>query len=529
MTAAPAFQTRTGQKAFERDVREHRVCGLLARRRYGKTTIAGRIALRRMMKVPGETIVFGSVKVDLGRDMVREEAKQLRAAFLRIAGGSRVAFASGGNELPVNISEDDFAELYEATRLEFRLHHDRTTYSRTVIVALTPDCVGLGGFLIMDEVGRVRRFGEVLEAVMPIIQDNASLRCIYTTTPPPDDTHPSFALLAPPVGAEMPVRPEGNTYKSELGIFVRRVTVFDAEADGIPLYDDDTGAVISADESRRRDNNKDAWDRNFGCKFVIGGTSVCGLLEIDNAQRKGMGKSFCEIVNDDLAFAAATARLESLLANSSGIVGGGWDLASTEKDTSNPSAFTVMEFLGGEFITRASLLWKTSSPAIQLERARRILAAVARRKSGVKMRRLCIDATGDRLFAKTMQTELSREGVPVELVVASETVVMPGYDSPVTRKTALGDKYVAALNDNRHAFPPERYFREDHRMPKKIRGSYVTDPASDGKHGDTFDAGKLAQEAITAHAATFDFEPLAVAGGDPHWDEDYAETGRAAL
>lgn len=504
----PAFVPRAGQAAFENDVRLHRVCGLLARRRFGKTSVAGRIALRQMMKVPGETVVFGSVKVDLGRDMVREEAKQLRAAFLRIAGKSRVAFAEGGKELPAALGEDDFAELYESTRLEFRLWHDQTTYSRTLIVALTPDAVGLGGFLIMDEVGRVRRFADVLEAVMPIIQDRRDLRCIYTTTPPPDDSHPSFALLAPPIGAELPVRPEGNTYRSELGIFVRRVTVFDAHADGIPLYDEDKGDEISPAESRRLAHDKDAWDRNYGCQFVLGGTSVCGLLEVDNAQRKGVGRAFCETVNDDLSFDAALARLSALIATADGAMAGGWDLASTEKETSNPSSFTLMEDTGAEYIERAVLLWKTSNPAIQIERAKRILATVAARPSGARLRRLAIDATGDRLFARHAQTEISREGVPVELVVASETVELPGYDSPVTKKTLLGDRYVSALNDNRLVLPPERYLREDHRMPKKVRGLYVCEPDSAGRHGDTFDSGKLALHALTSTSGALSAETL---------------------
>jgi len=493
------FKLRSGQRAFVRDVRAHRVCGLLARRRYGKTSIASYIALRSMFKTPGHTVVFATVKVDLGRDMIREESRQLRQAFVSLAGKQKLTLAdANGKPLPATLSADDFADLYEASRLEFRLWHSNSLYSRTLIVALNPDAVGLGGDLILDEVGRAKRFGEVLEAVMPIIQDDPSCRCIYTTTPPPDDSHPSFALLAPPLGVELPVRPEGNTYKSELGIFVRRITVHDACADGIPLYDEDRGLPITPEESRRLAYDKDAWDRNYDCKFVTGGTSACGLMEMDNAQRKGMGKAFCEIVNDDFAFDAAIRRLACLLG--AGDVSGGWDLASTEKATSSPSSFTVMESVGGEYIARAVLLWKTSNPALQIERARRILEVVAWRRAGGRMRSLAIDVTGDRLFASTASTDLSREGVPVELVVASETVAMPGYDSPVTKKTWLGDKYVAALNDNKLVLPPERYFRDDHRMPKKIRGAYVCDVAADGKHADTFDSGKLAFHAmVTAH------------------------------
>ncbi len=515
-----SFRARTGQKAFERDVREHRVSGLLARRRYGKTTIGARIALFKMMKTAGHTVVFGSVKVELGRDMVREESRQLQLAFQALAGEGAspstkltLADSLGGKELPSSLSADDFAELYEATRLEFRLWHSQAIYSRTLIVALTPDAVGLGGDLILDEVGRAKRFHDVLEAVMPIIQDQPSYRCIYTTTPPPDDTHPSFALLAPPIGVELPVRPEGNTYKSELGVFVRRITVHDAYADGIPLYDEDKGDPITPEESRRLANDKDAWDRNYDCKFVLGGTSVCGLLELDNAQRRGVGKAFCEIVHDDLSFDAACIRLEMLL--SDGPVGGGWDLASTEKDTSNPSSFTVTEESGGELIERGVFVWKSANPAIQIERARKIITAVANRRKGGRMRRLALDATGDRLFAKTVQTELASEGVPVELVVSSETVEMPGYDTPVTKKTWLGDLYVGALNDNRLTLPPERYVREDHRMPKKIRGIYVCEPASNGMHGDTFDSGKLAKHALSSSGGAIT-DPSTIRMGTNH-------------
>src|SRR5262249_34577644 len=36
---AMSFKVRAGQREFERGVEKHRVCGLLARRQYGKTTI----------------------------------------------------------------------------------------------------------------------------------------------------------------------------------------------------------------------------------------------------------------------------------------------------------------------------------------------------------------------------------------------------------------------------------------------------------------------------------------------------------
>ena len=77
----PIFAVRAGQREFERGVRKYRVCGLLARRQYGKTTIASRISLRKMMKIAGHTVIFGSVKLDLGREIVRKEADALQKAF----------------------------------------------------------------------------------------------------------------------------------------------------------------------------------------------------------------------------------------------------------------------------------------------------------------------------------------------------------------------------------------------------------------------------------------------------------------
>ena len=81
-------------------------------------------------------------------------------------------------------------------------------------------------------------------------------------------------------------------------------------------------------------------------------------------------------------------------------------------------------------------------------------------------------------------------------MIASETVQVPGNDTPVTKKTWLGDLYVGQLNDNRLWLPPERYVREDHRLTRKVKGQYTCEAAPDGKHGDTFDSGKLASHAL---------------------------------
>lgn len=526
---AAIYKARAGQVAFERDIDLHRISAFLTRRQYGKTTNASRISLKKMMRVAGHTVVFGSVKLDLGREIVRKESEQMSKAFALITAAAKSAkmdlqMADGQTgkilkpEDLVNkavakdraqlITPDDFASLYEAQRLEFRLYHSRTIYSRTKVVALTPDAVGETGDLILDEVGRVKKFREVWEAVKPIISSNPTFRCLLTTTPPPDDTHYSFELLAPPIDWEPGVNPAGNTYKSELGVFVRRVTAWDAAADGVVLYDDDTGAPISPDESRARDHDKDAWDRNYGVKFVIGGTAAIGLLVLDTAQRRGVGQ--CEHFNieSDLDMDRACAWITDKLGN--GKVGLGWDLATTEKATSNPSAFVVVEQQGNDLIVRAILTWKTADPALAEERVRRVIAAVAARKDGGKARRLCIDATNERYFASDMQ-KVFRGELPVELVVGSEGHNKPGSE-PMTMKQYLGSLLVGHAEDNHLTLPASRYIREDFRLVKKERGSFVCEPDAQGRHGDTFDGTKLAVYALTKNSSVVNAIPVRMGG-----------------
>ncbi len=500
----PLLKNRAGQRAFERDLEAHRVCALLTRRQYGKTTGAARIALKKMMRTPGHTVVFGSVKLDLGREIVRKEAEALHkvlAALGQAAAQAKtlldvVNVADGKSAAQLNA--DDFADLYEHSRLEFRLYHSRTLYSRTKVVALTPDAVGETGDLILDEVGRVKKFRDVWEAVRPIIMSNPEFRLMLTTTPPPDDTHYSFELLAPPIDANFPVNPEGNTYRSELGIFVRRITAWDAAADGVLMYDDDTGAPISPDESRAKDHDKDAWDRNYGVKFVIGGTAAIGLLVLDTAQRRGIGQCEHFHLDTDLDLDRACAWISQKLGN--GQVGLGWDLATTEKGTSNPSSVTVLERQGNEFLARAIVTWKTSAPAIAAERIDKIVDAVQLRPAGGPARRLCIDATNERYFATQMQRDL-RGKLPVELVVGSEGYERPGAE-PMTMKQYLGALLVGEAEDNHLTLPASRYIREDFRLVKRDRGSFVCEPDAQGRHGDTFDSTKLALHALGSSGGT---------------------------
>ena len=79
------YHVRAGQVAFEKDIDLHRISAFLTRRQYGKTTNAARISLKKMMRTAGHTVVFGSVKLDLGREIVRKESEQMSRAFQMIA------------------------------------------------------------------------------------------------------------------------------------------------------------------------------------------------------------------------------------------------------------------------------------------------------------------------------------------------------------------------------------------------------------------------------------------------------------
>lgn len=504
-----SYQPRAGQIAFERDVDLHRIVAFLTRRQYGKTTNAARISLKKMMRKAGHTVVFGSVKLDLGREIIRKESEQMQRAFQMVAAQAAQAKmklslidADSGKVLKPEteadkslsdrtalITLDDLAELYEAQRLEFRLYHSRAIYSRTKVLALTPSAVGETGDLITDEVGRCKKYQEVCEAIKPIISSNPEFRWLITTTPPPDDTHYSWQQLAPPPGYDPDPQAEGNTYRSELGIFVRRVTVYDAQLDGVQIYDDDTGAPISPQDSRKQEADKDAWDRNYGVKFTFGGSAACDLVRLTTAQERGAQigcKNF--LIENDADMVAALNWLAEHI-DPKNKIGLGFDVATTTKGKSNPSVVSVVEESGPDWIVRARFVWKTKDPDVANERLDGIIRVIAQRPGG-RAKALAQDATNEKYYAESNRKRL-RSKLPVILVVASETIEKPGLDKPTNYKQYLGGQLVEKLDDNNLTLPPDGYTRTDYRLVMKEKGVFVCEPNDQGMHGDTFDGDKL--------------------------------------
>lgn len=499
MKPAPAIKLRTAQRRFLRLVDEHRLICFLARRQFGKTTTFAALALKKMMKKEHHTVIFGSAKLNLSREIVRKEAeiiqkaiRELQAPAVKEEGLLKLANAETGKAIQDELSADDFADLFEAQRLEFRFFHGRSSYSRTKVVALRPDTVGETGDLMCDEIGRIGNWREVWEAVEPIISSSPEFRLTLATTPPPDDSHYSFEMLAAPLEAQFRACAEGNLYRSEIGIAVLRVDAWDAWEDGVPVYDLHSGEPLDPAEHRRRSLDKDAWDRNYGCKFVLGGTAACGLLQLETAQRRGIGQCALFYIETEADVLKGIAFVRQNLG--AGKVGLGFDLATTEKGTSNPSAFTVLEECGPELVARAVFVWKTKDDLLAEHRAEAIVDAVAARKEGGRARALAVDATNERYFAGSLRRKLAAK-VPVELVVASESYVPIGREA-MPMKQYLGSVLVGDLDDNHLTLPPERYLREDWRLVKRARGTFDNEVSPDGKHGDTFDGTKLARFAL---------------------------------
>ena len=520
---------RAGQKAFFEGVNKHRLCAFKARRQYGKTTTLATIALKRMCALPNHTVIFGTARLNLATEMVRKQDELV--GVTRYVFGSRqdveceahllnavvtdakpaiaaehkelrIADAGTGRELE-GLRLDDFAHLFESRRLEFRIYHSSTSYSRTKIVALTPGTVGETGDMIADEIARVKNWEEVWEAIEPISSSNAALRIILSSTPSPDDTSLAFEMLREPPGGEFLVKPEGNWFDSAFGIPVLRVTAWDAEADGVKMYDIRTGEEIPVDEHRRRFKDEEVWERNYGVRDIISGTGAIGLLEVEAAQQRGKDTCFYINIKNDEHLKLAKERLQALLGN--GNVGCGWDVATTTDQTSNPSAFTVIEKTDKGIISRLVCIWKTDDEEVQEARVRQLLEVIAKRPAGGPARRLCIDGTNERLFARRMQQRLGKL-CTVEPIVGSENV--PFQKDTVNFKTLLGTNYVDALRRGQSHLPSHDYVKEDHRLVRRDAGHFVCYPSSDGKHGDTFDSGKLALYALSSKAGGITEETL---------------------
>lgn len=274
-------------------------------RQKGKSYTAAAKALRRMMTFPGLLSVFVSASIRLGEEFIRKEAfiwQTVMQKFRRlIEEQGQLKFDSPAADLDL----DAVADLFEHQKLETKIWHDRTTYSRSIVVAPNPDtAVGWTGDIFFDEFGRMPDFKDVLEACLPFMTSNPQFRMLGTSTPPPDDKHYSYELTVPQEET-FPVNPKGNWYKSQAGFMVHRVDAWDAEAAGVKMYDDTTGEEVTPNEHRARAFDKTAWDRNHGLRFIRGGSAAIALNILHHAMTWGADKGIATDITEQLVLEGA--------------------------------------------------------------------------------------------------------------------------------------------------------------------------------------------------------------------------------
>lgn len=284
------------QRAYQEEVFGS-VAGLLAmiwRRQSGKSYQLGNIGLDWMMESVC-LVVFASAALRLGVENIYKEAQIWTSVVAKLKERAREdgfkLTTSADDDKGRTLDVDAVADLFEHQKLETKLWHSNSTYSRSIVVAPNPDtAVGWTGHVILDEVGRMPEFRDVFEAMEPIVSSGKNYRVRMATTPPPDDSHYSYELLAPPaeMDGNFPVNPRGNWYTSRAGILVHRVDAWDGAAAGVQLYDLKTREPLTPEEHRARSVDKQAWDRNYGCRFIKGGMAALSLSALYHSQAAGM-------------------------------------------------------------------------------------------------------------------------------------------------------------------------------------------------------------------------------------------------
>lgn len=494
-------------------VRQERVIGLLWTRRGRKSTTLGNIAFDELSAKPGRTVIAASASLLLGTELVSQTVTAAEQAIVVSQEAAAVAqvFGAGADEKGLGfkcadsetgkvfnkIDAKNFADLYQSKRLEMRLYFDRTNYSRELVIAPNPATArGWGGTVVRDEVGFTRPAleTELFIAVDPIFRTDPSFKMIYASNLPRDDRHPWFEMTLPPPDAVFPAKAEGHFYRGLNNILIHRVSLADAYAAGHVLFDN-KGAAMTYDQFCSEPSNRIQLAGSYQLIHEAGGTAVIDLMALLHAQQKGATSCAFVMVDSDADLQRALLLLRGLLGD--GPVGIGVDVASSTGETSNPTSVTVTEKRGLERFQRLVVVWKEKREAVQRERLRAIVQAVRNRPAGGPARRLCIDGSNERLFAQGTQAEFASL-IPVEVVISGASVdpLPAGYTETINFKTWLGDLYCAAINDGQTACPSAEYFKSDHRLTVKSAGRYACDPQPDGKHGDTFDSGKLAEYAL---------------------------------
>ena len=512
-------------------VREVRQIALYWARRCRKSTTLGDIAFDEMSKEHGRMVIAASASLLLGKELVgvtlsaaeqamivANEAAAVRAVFDTGAQEKGLAFKvadSAKDKLLTGLSAEDFAELYQSSRMEMRLYFDKTHFSRLQIIAPNPATArSWRATVLRDEAGFTNpNFeNELRIATDPMMRDTPDLKIVYASNLSGNDRHPYFEMTMPreitaaSEDEQFAANPDGHLYIGQQGILVHRVALQDAYAAGHALFDDHS-AKMTYEQCRKFPQFKNGWDETYALNHKSGGAAAIDLIALLTAQRRGIGQCNFVYAETEGDFRHGLELLRRTLKR--GPVGMGFDVASTTNEKSNPSSITVTENVGGERFQRLTVVFKSKKRPVMSDYLTRCVRVVRERKDGGGPRRLCIDASNERLAAEETKDDLLPI-VPVELVLGNKHVEPrpTGYQDEVNYKTYQGDLYCAAVNDGRTVMAPDDYVKQDHRLPIKNNGRYECPVDSEGRHGDTFDSGKQAEFALFAPEADFRMEVI---------------------
>ena len=475
------------QRTAARWMDSRRVSLLLWRRQAGKSTLFAFKILKIMLENPGILCTFVSASLAVGSEIPFKTSQifsELLAALRDAAAGSGLDIASNGEGL----DDPDLVDLFKQGRLEVSFKHSPLVSSRLRVIAPNAATArGYSGFVFMDEIGFIRDFKTLFEAMEPIISRDPSFHLCMATTPPNDDAHYSYEIAAPdPSQPPFSPDPKGHFYTSQAGVPVHRVDAWDAHLAGVPLYDLASGKPVPPEQHRAAALDRDAWDRNYALKWLQGSTSALSLAGLSAARDWGarlgclaaegeIPPGWADRMDPDMPWAV------------------GYDIATTTNGTSNPSSIAVTQQIGPhQWAERLVLRFKAATP----EQAKAILRTVvedATARTGRRPRAIALDATNERYYCATVRKEFSKYG-RVLLVVSSESTTYRG--EKMLFKAYLGNLYADAYEDSAIAIPPDRWLSDDRRLAKRVKGSFDNELDSAGNHGDTFDSGKLALYAL---------------------------------
>lgn len=510
-------------------------------RQGGKTTTLADQSFLEMAEYAGRLITFVSASLNIGSEFVEKEAK----AFHDMLAALRSQAQEQGRQLNIGFRpnaesnhEDNFrrlpddidwaalADIMERSKLELRLKHSETVFSRTKIIAANiATARSWSGSVKFDEVAFVRELKTFLAEIEPIFSTDPTFNLIMATTPPPDYAHFAYELLTAEDGREdFPLNPDGNWFKNRAGLWVHRVTIDDAAAAGRKCYDPDTGAVQTPDENREKTLDRDGWDRSNRLKRPTVGTSAVTPLALDAAQRKGLNRclafEWTGTATDDLPWGDILRAIGDAPEVAIGV-----DLASTEGKKSNPSSLTITTRNGLGFRAPLVSWWKTADERVT--EGRILAVALGLRLAGKRVKVVNLDATNERLFASRARRALLAHGIACRLCSGADVVLSRGERT--TLKAFTGVQLASAIDSGLAELPFHRYVYDDFMRVAKVPGGFDCPVGPNGEHGDTFDGCKLSFFAWSDQAGAVAAEAVAITSTRRKSDEAEDEARPVAL